>query len=94
MGSGKSKEPLHDSKELYSSPLPFSLGVVQTLLAACDVSPWGARRRLQTESPSGEGLVCFVALVYLSNDTDTPSRDVKKKKKEVAAIRPLLIRGW
>ena len=41
-------------------------------------------------------------LVYLSNDTATPSRDVKKKKaptreatdargKEAAAIRPLLI---
>ncbi|MEK7156478.1 MAG: hypothetical protein AAB790_01575, partial [Patescibacteria group bacterium] len=28
--------------------------------------------------------------VYLSNETATPSRDVKKKKKD-AAIRPLLI---
>jgi hypothetical protein len=50
----------------------------------------------QQKSPSEEGLFC-VLLFYLSNDTATPSRNVKKKKL-LLEIRPLLIeahdRGW
>ena len=90
MISERNKEPVLDPKELYTSSLLLSL-VMQTL--HCDLQCRSApdtHCKPQTESPSGEGLlVC--CLVYLSNETATPSRDVKKKKKEDAAIRPLLI---
>src|SRR3989344_611758 len=66
------------------------------MIAACDVGSSkcrSAHRGLQRRSPSGEGLlVCCFVWFYLSNDTATSLREVKKKKYHAAVLnRPLLM---
>jgi len=57
------------------------------------MSIFGTNRGLQTNrKPLRGGASGLVALVYLSNETATPSRDVKKKKYQLLVeIRPLLM---
>lgn len=92
--SGKSKEPVLDSKELVRSPLPFPLGLrLQVALAACGVSLSRAHAAGYKKGPSfGGAFLCF-ALFYRAADTGTLRSFPKKKKKKALNSRPLPIQG-
>ncbi len=78
----------HPKKQKPSGRPDAPLGRLQARLATfCGSDRFFLPR---TKKPLSEGLVCVCLLFYLSNDTATPSRVLKKKKKD-AAIRPLLM---